>query len=299
MKLLAYRSDGTVGIGALRGEKEIVSLTAVAPDVLSLIRSGEEGLERARALAAEAEEGIPLDSVHLLAPIPLPQRNIMCLGKNYAAHAEESQRTWGDKIELPEFPLIFTKAPTTVNGPYDDIPYDANVSTAIDFEAELVVVIGRSGKNIPREKAMDFIFGYTVMNDATARDIQRRHKQFFKGKSLDGHGPLGPWIVTADEISDPHDLRVTCHVNGVKKQDGHTSQMIFDIPEIIAQLSFGMTLLPGDLIATGTPSGVGFARTPPEFLRPGDVVTCTVEGVGTIRNRIADSLMLMRRGSAL
>jgi 2-keto-4-pentenoate hydratase/2-oxohepta-3-ene-1,7-dioic acid hydratase in catechol pathway len=214
----------------------------------------------------------------------------MWLGKNYAAHAEESQRTWGDKIELPESPMIFTKASTAVNGPYDDIPYDASVSTAIDFEAELVVVIGRAGKNIPREEALDYIFGYTVMNDATARDMQRRHKQFFKGKSLDGHGPLGPWIVTADEIPDPHNLRVTCHVNGVKKQDGHTSQLIFDIPETIAQLSFGMTLLAGDLIATGTPSGVGFARTPPEYLQPGDVVTCTVEDVGTIRNRIANPL---------
>ena len=288
MKLVTYEVHGIVASGVLRNEQEIVPLTAVAPDMLSLIRSGKEGLERARAFVAEETEGIPLESVHLLAPIPLPQRNIMCLGKNYAAHAEESQRTWGDKIELPEFPLIFTKAPTAVNGPYDDIPYDANVSTAIDFEAELVVVIGRAGKNIAREEALDYIFGYTVMNDATARDMQRRHKQFFKGKSLDGHGPLGPWIVTADEIPDPHDLRVTCYVNGVKKQDGHTSQMIFDIPETIAQLSLGMTLLPGDLIATGTPSGVGFARTPPEFLQPGDVVTCTVEGVGTIRNRIAN-----------
>lgn len=289
MKLLTYRSNGTTEIGALRGGNEIIPLTAVASDMHSLISRREEGLEEAQRLLATETKGIPLENVHLLAPIPLPHRNIMCLGKNYAAHAEESQRTWGDKIELPEFPLIFTKAPTAVNGPYDDIPYDANVSTAIDFEAELVVVIGRAGKNIARRDALDYIFGYTVMNDATARDMQRRHKQFFKGKSLDGHGPMGPWIVTADEIPDPHNLCVTCHVNGAKKQDGHTSQMIFNIPETIAQLSFGMTLLPGDLIATGTPSGVGFARNPPEFLAPGDVVTCSVESIGTISNRIANA----------
>jgi 2-keto-4-pentenoate hydratase/2-oxohepta-3-ene-1,7-dioic acid hydratase in catechol pathway len=134
---------------------------------------------------------------------------------------------------------------------------------------------------------MDFVFGYTVMNDLTARDLQQRHKQFFKGKSLDGHAPMGPWIVTADEITNPHNLRVTCHVNGVLKQDDMTSKMIFDIPEIISQLSLGMTLLPGDIIATGTPSGVGFARTPPEYLQPGDVISCAVEGIGEIRNVIA------------
>ncbi len=182
--------------------------------------------------------------------------------------------------------MIFNKATTSINGPYSDIPYDASVTTAIDFEAELTVVIGLTGKNISPEEAMGYVFGYTVMNDLTARDLQRRHKQFFKGKSLDGHAPMGPWIVTADDIPDPHNLRITCHVNDILKQDDITGKMIFDIPEIIAQLSLGMTLLPGDLIATGTPSGVGFARTPPEYLQPGDVVTCTVEGIGSIRNQI-------------
>lgn len=287
MKLVTYQLNGETAVGAVREERGITPLTAVVPDMLSLIRSGEEGLDKVRVHLAENREVIPLENVRLLAPIPEPLRNIMCLGKNYAEHAAETQRAWGGDTYLPEFPMIFNKATTSINGPYGVIPYDAAVSTAIDFEAELVVIIGRSGKNIPREEAMGYIFGYTVMNDLTARDLQRRHKQFFKGKSLDGHAPLGPWIVTAADIPDPHNLHVTCHVNDILKQDDFTSKMIFDIPETIAQLSLGMTLLPGDLIATGTPSGVGFARNPPEYLQPGDVVTCTVEGIGSIRNQIA------------
>ncbi len=286
MKLVTYQLNGKTAVGAVTEERNIVPLTAVAPDMLSLIKSGPAGLDNARTHLAASTEAIPLEHATLLAPLPNPPRNIMCLGKNYAEHAAETQRVWGGQSELPQFPMIFNKATTSINGPYSDIPYDASVSTAIDFEAELLVIIGRTGKNISREEAMDFIFGYTVMNDLTARDLQRRHKQFFKGKSLDGHAPLGPWIVTADALPDPHNLRVTCHVNDVLKQDDFTSKMIFDIPETIAQLSLGMTLLPGDLIATGTPSGVGFARTPPEYLQPGDVVTCTVEGIGSIRNRI-------------
>lgn len=287
MKLVTYQHNGETAIGAVREETQIVPLAAVAPDMLSLIIQGEEGLARAREAVETAAQTVPLDAVTLLAPIPTPPRNVMCLGKNYAEHAAESHRAWGDKEELPAFPIVFTKATTAVNGPYADIPFDTAVSEMIDYEAELAVVIGRVGKNIVREQAMAYVFGYTVLNDATARDLQRNHKQYFKGKSLDGHCPMGPWIVTADEIADPHALRVTCEVNGVTKQDGNTSQMIFDIPETLAQLSRGMTLLPGDIIATGTPSGVGFARRPPEFLAPGDVVTCTVAGIGTIRNRVA------------
>lgn len=286
MKLVTYQYEGKTTIGAVGNEMEIVPLDSIAQDMIGLIESGGAGLEQAKRLLRESKVTIPLKNVSLLSPLPSPPRNIMCLGKNYAEHAAETQRAWGDKEELPQFPMIFNKATTAVNGPYSDIPYDPAVSTAIDYEAELAVVIGRYGKNIPRAEAMDYVFGYTVMNDITARDLQRRHKQFFKGKSLDGHAPLGPWIVTAEEISDPHNLRVTCHVNGILKQDDSTKNLIFDIPEIISQLSLGMTLLPGDLIATGTPGGVGFARTPPEFLQPGDVVECSVEAIGSIRNHI-------------
>ncbi len=289
MKLATYRYNGETAVGAVTDVQTIIPLTAVFSDMLSLIESGAAGLDEARAILSKSTTSIPLKDVELLAPIPNLPRNIMCLGKNYAEHAAETQRAWGGPTELPKFPLIFNKATTCVNGPYSDIPYDAAVSSAIDFEAELVVVIGRTGKNISREEAMNHVFGYTVMNDLTARDLQHRHKQYFKGKSLDGHAPLGPWIVTTDDIPDPHNLRVTCHVNDHLKQDDVTSKMIFDIPETIAQLSLGMTLLPGDLIATGTPSGVGFARTPPEYLQPGDVVSCAVEGIGSIRNRIGTS----------
>ena len=286
MKLVTYQYKSEITIGAVNDEDQVVALTAVAPDMLTLIQMGPAGLSQAQKIIDQADHIVPLADVGLLAPIPQPLRNIMCLGKNYAEHAKESHAAWGDKHELPEFPIIFNKATTAINSPFGDIPYDTAVSSKIDFEAELAVIIGRQGKNITANEALDYVFGYTVMNDVSARDLQRRHKQFFKGKSLDGSAPLGPWIVTATAIPNPHNLQVTCTVNGVQKQNGNTNQMIFDIPETIRQLSLGMTLLPGDIIATGTPSGVGFARTPPEFLVPGDIVECHVEKIGTIRNKI-------------
>lgn len=287
MKLITYLHEDTVAIGMLVDGHDIVPLTGIAPNMLEFIKLGAKGFLQAQEIDSLTTDSLALDQVKLLAPIPHPVRNIMCLGKNYAAHAEESYRARGEKVELPDFPVIFTKATTAVNGPFDEIPYDPAVSTMIDYEAELAVIIGRDGRNIRHQDALDYVYGYTVMNDVTARDLQRQHKQFFKGKSLDGSAPLGPWIVTADEIDDVQNLQITCSVNGVLKQDGNTSQMIFDIAETIVQLSKGMTLLAGDIIATGTPSGVGFARTPPEFLKPGDEITCTIDGVGSIRNRIA------------
>ncbi|NKQ37768.1 MAG: fumarylacetoacetate hydrolase family protein, partial [Chloroflexi bacterium] len=230
-------------------------------------------------------ERISLEAARLLAPIPAPRRNVMCLGLNYAAHAAESLRAKGEALSTAAVPIVFTKATTAVTGPYDDILLDTAVTRQLDWEAELAIIIGAEGKNIPAEEAMRYVYGYTVLNDISARDLQMAGKQFFKGKSLDGSCPLGPVIVTADEL-DPTDLRVTCRVNGVLKQDGRTSQMIFDIPATIAYLSLGMTLLPGDIIATGTPEGVGFARTPPEFLQPGDMVICEIEEIGEIRNQI-------------
>ena len=209
------------------------------------------------------------------------------MGKNYVEHTRESYEARGEAVETIEYPVIFTKTTTCVNGPYDDIPYDAAVSEHIDYEAELAVIIGRRVKNTHREEAQAAVFGYTVLNDVTARDLQSLHKQFFKGKSLDGSCPIDPCIVTADELPDPYRLRITCRVNGELRQDSANETMTFDIPTIINHLSRGMTLLPGDIIATGTPSGVGFAMKPPVFLRPGDVVECAIEGIGAIRNRIA------------
>ena len=239
-----------------------------------------------RLLADPQTRRRPLEAVRLLPPLPQPRRNIMCLGLNYAAHAKESQQAKGKDLTLPEYPIVFTKNAGSVAGPHDDIHLDRDVTTQLDWEVELGVVIGQAGRRIPQERAMDHVFGYTVINDLSARDLQFRHKQFFLGKSLDGGCPMGPWIITADEIPDPHDLSLSCSVNGVVKQQGHTGDQIFRIPRIIQDISIPMTLEPGDIIATGTPEGVGFARQPPEFLAPGDLVECTVERVGTLRNRI-------------
>lgn len=287
MKLVTYQHAGKIAIGLWR-EDGIVDLSAVAPDMIALIELGEAGLVRASEIAATAE-AIPAADVHLLAPIHNPRRNVMCVGKNYAAHTRESYEARGESVETIEYPVIFTKTTTCVNGPYDDIPFDATVSDKIDYEAELAIIIGRRLKNATREEALAAVFGYTVLNDVTARDLQTLHKQFFKGKSLDGSCPIGPCIVTADAIPDPYALRITCHVNGQLRQDSAAETMTFDIPTLIGHLSRGMTLLPGDIIATGTPSGVGFAMKPPVFLRPGDVVECAIEDIGAIRNRIAEA----------
>lgn len=267
-------------------------------DLLALIKT-EPALELARTLVQESEDTLKADNliialadVRMLAPIPRPPKHVLCLGRNYAEHAAESRGAFGEAgagVDKPAFPTVFTKAPTAITGPHSEIPFDANVSTEIDWEGELAFVIGKGGKNIRREDAMDHVFGYTVLNDISARDMQKRYGgQFFKGKSLDGACPIGPWIVTADEIPDPQGLEITTRVNGVVKQHDNTRSMLYTIPEIIEHLSLGMTLEPGDIVATGTPAGVGFARTPPEFLGPGDIVEVEIENVGLIRNRVAD-----------
>jgi 2-keto-4-pentenoate hydratase/2-oxohepta-3-ene-1,7-dioic acid hydratase in catechol pathway len=286
MKLVTFNHSGNVEVGAIHKD-QIMNLSNFAGDMISLIEMVHGGIEQLKDQIESMSSGIPVESVELLAPIPEPRRNVMCLGLNYAEHAEEHYTASGRQTELPEYPIVFTKAPSSVNGPYADIPYDTAVTQELDWEVELAVIIGRKGKNIPVEEAMEYVFGYTVLNDVSARDLQRRHKQFFKGKSLDGACPMGPWIVTADELTDPHHLRVTSRVNGFVKQDSNTAMMIFDVPSIINHMSCGMTLLPGDIIATGTPSGVGFARQPPEFLQNDDVVECEVEGIGIIRNKVA------------
>ena len=285
MKLLTYLHDNHPTPALLRGE-EIVALSSIAPDILSLIDAGPAALAAVRDYAATAPAALPLAEARLLAPIPTPRRNIICLGKNYAEHARESYEARGEQVITTEYPVIFTKATTTINGPYDDIPTDDAVSAQMDYEAELAFIIGRPARRVARVDAMNYVFGYTVLNDVTARDLQTAHKQFHIGKSLDGCCPIGPWIVTADAIPDPHALRITCHVNGELRQDSTGEVMTFDIPAMIEILSRTMTLLPGDIIATGTPSGVGFARKPPVFLRPGDVVECAIDGIGAIRNTI-------------
>ncbi len=285
MKLVTYEFAGESRLGAVR-DQAVIDLAHFAPDMLGFIDAGETVWAQAEAYVAEAAVTRPLTEVTLLAPIPNPRRNVMCLGLNYVEHVEESYTARGQTTQIPDFPIVFTKATTAVNGPYATIPFDTAVSTRIDWEAEMAFIIGRHGKNISPEEAMTYVFGYTIINDISARDLQSQHKQYFKGKSLDGSCPMGPWIVTPHDLRDPHNLAITSRVNGVTKQASNTRYMIFNIPTIIYHLSRGMTLLPGDIIATGTPSGVGFARQPPEYLAPGDVVECEVEGLGVIRNSL-------------
>lgn len=261
--------------------------------MLDLIKNGNAGLEQLRALVERAEKQktglLPVAQARFLSPIPRPDRNIYCVGWNYLDHFEEGKKARADTVveKLPDHPVFFTKGTHTMNGPFDPIPQEPNNSVQTDWEAELAVIIGQRGRDIPEERAMDYVFGYSAYNDTTERDIQqKRHGgQWFKGKSLDGHGPMGPWIVTAAGVQ-LDDVRVICRVNGVEKQNGSYKQMYFKIPRIIAELSRGMTLEPGDIIATGTPSGVGFARKPQEFLKDGDVMETEITGVGVIRNTI-------------
>ena len=300
MRLATAFSNGRATCVAVMADGRLLDLAganaahpALAEGTMqALIGAGTAGLEAARKALAEAEAGahqaaiLPADTP-LLAPLPQPRKNVFCVGRNYAEHIAEGARAQKIRIDVTEVPVFFTKPPTAVIGPGADIPFWPAVSTAIDYEVELAVVIGKGGINIPRERAMEHVFGYTILNDITARDIQRRHGgQFFKGKGLDGSGPTGPWIVTADAVPDPHALGIRLWVNGEKRQDGSTAAMIFDIPALIASLSEGLTLEPGDIIATGTPSGVGYAMDPPRFLTDGDEVVCEIDRIGRLVNRV-------------
>jgi 2-keto-4-pentenoate hydratase/2-oxohepta-3-ene-1,7-dioic acid hydratase in catechol pathway len=225
--------------------------------------------------------------VVLEAPIPQPKRDIICLGLNYREHAMEYTTAMEEEQNLPEYPIVFTKATTTVIGPDQKIKSHRHVTSKIDYEAELAIVIGKEGTNISKEEAYDYIFGYTIINDVSARDLQKQHSQWFLGKSLDTFGPMGPFLVTEDEIGRPVRLDVQCRVNGELRQNSNTELLIFDIPTIIETVSGGVTLKPGDIIATGTPKGVGLGFDPPKFLNEGDVVEVEIEKIGVLRNIIS------------
>jgi len=278
-------ADPALRVGAIRADR-IVEITS-ARSLLELIQQGPDGWRRAADIAAlSSAVSYPVADIRWHSPIPRPSKNIFCLGLNYAAHAIESAKARGRSPELPKAPVFFTKAPTTMNGPFDEVPVDRSVTDQVDWEVELGVVIGVTGKNIARADALRHVFGYTVINDVSARELQATHLQWFKGKSLDGTCPMGPVIVTADEFGDPQTKRLLCRVNGVVKQDGHTSDQIFPVDVTLEWLSKGLTLEAGDIIATGTPAGVGIGRTPPEFLVKGDVVETEIEGIGILRNTI-------------
>jgi 2-keto-4-pentenoate hydratase/2-oxohepta-3-ene-1,7-dioic acid hydratase in catechol pathway len=285
MRLVTYL-DGTIErVGALRDD-QVIDLSPVAPDMLSLIAGGPETLAAARQRLSAAAGGLPLADVTLLAPIPRPRQNIICLGMNYAAHAIEALRAKGLPEKLPEHPVFFTKSVSAINHPGATIPLQPEISSRRDWEAELAFVIGRPARRVPREQAMEAVFGYTAFNDVSARELQLNHQQFFFSKSLEGSAPMGPWIVTADEIPDPHALRIQMRLNGETMQDANTSDMIFDIPTIIATLTSGMALGPGDIIATGTPEGVGMGRNPRIWLKSGDVMEVEISQIGVLRNTI-------------
>lgn len=234
-------------------------------------------------------ETVAMDEVELLAPVPRPARNIFCVGKNYHEHAHEFAASGFDssaaKGAVPEAPIVFSKLPETVVSPGAAIRLDTSVSTAIDYEAELAVIIGTSGRNIAKENALDHVWGYTIVNDVTARDLQGYHSQWLIGKSQDTFCPMGPWAVTADEINLA-DTSVKCWVNDELRQDSNTGLLIFDIPTIIAAISNGITLQPGDVIATGTPAGVGIGFNPPKYLQPDDKVRIEIGGIGTLENPV-------------
>jgi 2-keto-4-pentenoate hydratase/2-oxohepta-3-ene-1,7-dioic acid hydratase in catechol pathway len=266
-------------------EDEVVELPEFA-DLLALIDAGEAGLAHARStLSSASATSRRLANLEVLAPLDPPRGNVIAIGRNYQKHAEETAQ--GSE---PSPPTIFTKAITSLTEPFADIAIDPSISDRIDWEVELAVVIGGRGANIKRERALDHVFGFTVINDVTARDIQSDWGgQWFKGKSLDRTSPIGPWVVTRDEIEDPQALNLWLRVNGTVKQEGNTRDMIHPVDAIIEWASKGMTLLPGAMIATGTPDGVGFARTPPEFLKPGDVMETEIQGIGRMSNRIVSA----------
>jgi 2-keto-4-pentenoate hydratase/2-oxohepta-3-ene-1,7-dioic acid hydratase in catechol pathway len=300
MKLLMFGDGGTprLGVGRDGAPDEIVDVAAAAngagsaplpATVLGVIDAGDEGVDRLRVLASSAPSSAirKLGDLTLLPPFDPPRGNVLAIGRNYQKHAEETARA--SNVEVGP-PTIFTKAITTIAAPYADIRIDPSVSTKIDWEVELGVVIGRRGANIKRQDALNHVFGYTVLNDVTARDIQNGWGgQWFKGKSLDGSCPVGPWVLTRDEIADVQSLHLELRINGSVKQDANSRDMIYPVDAIIEWLSVGMTLLPGMLIATGTPEGVGFARTPPEYLQPGDVMESEIEGIGKLRNIVVAS----------
>lgn len=293
MKLVTFSTGADAHrIGLAQPERGVVlDLSEQLPagvGVLEVIQDWDvygPKLEAAQGLAE-----LSMSALMLHAPIPHPRRDIFCVGKNYREHVREFGRSGYDtperSQEMPDAPVIFPKATTAVTGPFSDIESHPDVTAELDYEAELGVIISRGGRGISREDAASHVWGYTVINDFTARDLQRKHKQWLIGKSLDTHCPMGPYAVSKDEVPDPRDLQVQSWVNGEARQDAKVADLIFDIPELIATLSGGMTLLPGDIIATGTPVGVGIGFDPPRFMQPGDVIEVGISGLGRQRNQI-------------
>jgi len=301
MKLLTYQTaDTEPRLGFLHHNQVIdmedfgeISNFPLPSDMLDLIDMGIEIVEELNDMVADTEEaylneiGYSLDEVTILAPIQKPRKNIIGIGLNYTEHVSESARTLDTTGKLPQKPIIFSKPPTTVTATNTDIIKNTNLTAQLDWEVELAVVIGKKGKYVPKAEAMDYVFGYTVINDISARDC-RREGQWIVSKGQDTFAPMGPILVTKDEIENPHHLNLSLKVNGVEKQNSNTKFLLFNINDLIEDLSIVFTLEPGDIIATGTPAGVGAGRDPQEWLHDGDVVEATVEGIGTIVNTVKE-----------
>lgn len=293
MKLASFTTGRRECVGIVDVDRETIrDATAVLPDgadMLDVIERWEE-LRLALTRNASALPEHPLADVRLLAPIPRPRRNIFCVGKNYRAHAIELVGTGIDHASqadaVPERPVVFSKATTAVIGPDEEIDPHPGVTAELDYEGELAVIIGPGGRAIPRERAFEHVWGYTILNDITARDLQRGHQQWLLGKSLDTHCPMGPWAVTADDVDDIGALELKTTVNGELRQLATIKDLVFGVAELIETISAGTTLLPGDIIATGTPAGVGMGFDPPRYLAPGDVIEVSISGLGTLRNRV-------------
>lgn len=285
MKLVAYEEQGVARIGIVSADERSVrplqlSDMDAAAGILPLITAQIPLAD----LERHAGPARSLDGLRLRAPIPRPARNVFCVGRNYHEHANElAGSIFKDSKEGEAWPIVFSKVPESVVGPADDVYLPEGISADIDYEAELCVVIGKAGKNIARADAANHIYGYTIVNDVTARDVQQRHRQWHLGKSFDTFCPMGPWVVTADEL-DAGNIDIRCLVNGEVRQSANTRDLIFDIGTIIENCSRGITLYPGDVIATGTPAGVGMGMQPPSFLKNGDVVRVEIEGIGHIEN---------------
>lgn len=285
MKLMTFVADNQVRPGVLDGDMVVDLAAAGLPvgehgDLMSILRGGETALERVKAALKAAKKTYKLSEVKVMAPLLAPSK-IIAVGLNYIDHCREAN------LPVPPEPVLFTKFPNSITGPYDDLSWPAIVSKEVDYEVELGFVIGKRGRNISEKDAMEYVYGYCVVNDVSARDQQFANaKQWDRSKSFDTFCPWGPYIVTRDEIADPHNLNVRTILNGKEMQNSNTKNLIFNIPQIIAYASQGTTLMPGDLIPTGTPFGVGFSRKPPVFLQDGDECVCEVEKVGAIRNRV-------------
>jgi 2-keto-4-pentenoate hydratase/2-oxohepta-3-ene-1,7-dioic acid hydratase in catechol pathway len=288
MRLVTFRRGETIGAGFLENETVAVCAEGTGADtaVLAVVEGGAGAL--AAWKAADAPR-VPLADVTLLAPLPRPVRDIFCVGKNYYAHAAEFHRSGFDssaKEEVPSAPVIFTKATTSVCGPGDTVRASLDPTGSVDYEGELAVVIARRAFQVAKADAMDLVFGYVIVNDVTSRNLQKAHNQWVIGKGIDTFCPMGPWILTADEVADPAQLELVTTINGEERQRARVADLIFDIPTLIETLSRTMTLLPGDVIATGTPVGVGIGFDPPKYLSPGDRMAVSITGLGTLENPV-------------